>query len=610
MIRVKKKRKKKHTKLIISLVIVICLVVGIGGYGAALALSAKDVKSQAATALSQVNNIQSAISSQDFDAAAKDASTLQQAAASMNESLSSPLWDIASKFPVIGEDVTGVQTIASALADASDNAIVPLTQSLSTTPPSACVNSDGSLNITAISTLLGTIQSSAPAMQRCTDQLNALPTFHIEQLQKMISPAQEKVAGINTTFQQANTFAPIIGSILGANGNRTYLLAAQNTAEIRASGGFPGSVGTVSIDNGVLELGDFTKVYDMLAEETPTQCSITSEENALFYPWYTQYSWDNSFNPDYPRVASIWAAAYEEKSGNPVDGVISITPSMVQDLLAATGNSFTLSDGTYIDGTNATEVLQHDLYWKYLSSGTDMADGNDIADSLFSEAASYAFDAALENMNATSLTKLTSVLMDGLNDRRVMIWLSNTSEQQCIEDMGFSGAMTAASQKQPTLGVFVNFWAGSKLGWWLGMDTQISAPVTGNDGSRTYHVTTTLKNFMTSQEAAQGGGYIVSDNDSAKGDADPFLYFYAPAGGTISDITASNGATLSTATYQGLDVTFTNETSGTTVLPKPNNPLPVETTVTYTYTVTLPQGVEGDLQLATTPTLTKYHTES
>ena len=43
------------------------------------------------------------------------------------------------------------------------------------------------------------------------------------------------------------------------------------------------------------------------------------------------------------------------------------------------------------------------------------------------------------------------------------------------------------------------------------------------------------------------------------------------------------------------------------VLHKPNNPLPVESTVTYSYTVTLPAGVEGDLQLATTPTLTKYH---
>ena len=215
-------------------------------------------------------------------------------------------------------------------------------------------------------------------MQRCTDELSSLPAFHIEKLQKLVGPAQEKITGINDVFQEANTFAPIIGSMLGANGNRTYLLAAQNTAEIRASGGFPGSMGTVSIDNGAIELGDFTKVYDMMAEETPAQCAITDEENALFYPWYTQYSWDNSFNPDYPRVASIWAAAYQEKTEQSVDGVISITPTMVQDLLAATGDSFTLSDGTTIDGTNATKVLQHDLYWKYLSSGSNMSEGNDL----------------------------------------------------------------------------------------------------------------------------------------------------------------------------------------------------------------------------------------
>lgn len=76
-------------------------------------------------------------------------------------------------------------------------------------------------------------------MQRCTDELTSLPAFHIEKLQKLVGPAQEKITGINDVFQQANTFAPIIGSMLGANGNRTYLLAAQNTAEIRASGGFP-----------------------------------------------------------------------------------------------------------------------------------------------------------------------------------------------------------------------------------------------------------------------------------------------------------------------------------------------------------------------------------
>ena len=607
MIRVKKKRRKKHTKLIICLIVIACLLVGACGYGAALALSAKNVKAQAETALSNVNGIQTAIAGQDFATAAKNASNLQSSAQAMNEELSSPVWDVAAMLPVVGSDVKGVQAIASALADASDNAIVPLTSSLSTTPPSACIDADGKLNIAAITTLLGAIQNGAPAMQRCTDELSSLPAFHIEKLQKLVGPAQEKITGINDVFQEANTFAPIIGSMLGANGNRTYLLAAQNTAEIRASGGFPGSMGTVSIDNGAIELGDFTKVYDMMAEETPAQCAITDEENALFYPWYTQYSWDNSFNPDYPRVAGIWAAAYQEKTDQSVDGVISITPTMVQDLLATTGDSFTLSDGTAIDGTNATKVLQHDLYWKYFSSGSSTSESNDVCDALFAEAAEYAFDSALENMNASSLMKLVSTMMGGLEDRRVMIWLADATEQGYIEDMGYSGSMTAASQQEPTLGVFVNFWAGSKLGWWLGMDTQVSSPVTGNDGSRTYHVTTTLTNFMTAQEAKQGGGYIVSDNDKSLGDADPFIYFYAPAGGTISDVTASNGATLGKATYQGLDVTFTCQVGDFSVLPKPNNPLPVESTVTYSYTVTLPAGVEGDLQLATTPTLTKYH---
>ena len=123
--------------------------------------------------------------------------------------------------------------------------------------------------------------------------------------------------------------------------------------------------------------------------------------------------------------------------------------------------------------------------------------------------------------------------------------------------------------------------------------------------ARTYHVTTTLTNFLTEQEALAGGDYIMSE-DSNRGNMNPFLYFYAPVGGSISDVVASNGATLGKATYQGIDVTYTCDVDGGMVA-KPNNPLPVGTTATFTYTVTLPADVQGDLQLVTTPTLTKYH---
>ena len=70
--------------------------------------------------------------------------------------------------------------------------------------------------------------------------------------------------------------------------------------------------------------------------------------------------------------------------------------------------------------------------------------------------------------------------------------------------------------------------------------------------------------------------------DSNRGNMNPFLYFYAPVGGSISDVVASNGATLGKATYQGIDVTYTCDVDGGMVA-KPNNPLPVGTTATFTY---------------------------
>lgn len=56
-------------------------------------------ESQAETALSNVNGIQTAIAGQDFQTAAKNASNLQSSAQAMNEELSSPVWDVAAMLP-------------------------------------------------------------------------------------------------------------------------------------------------------------------------------------------------------------------------------------------------------------------------------------------------------------------------------------------------------------------------------------------------------------------------------------------------------------------------------------------------------------------------------
>lgn len=606
LVRHKHRRRRKNRVPIIIAAVFGVLLVACAAYGFALYRSATGLKSQASSALSQVNTIQSSIDSRDFDAAAASALQLQSAASQMSQELDSPLWTLSSNLPVVGSDIQGIRTVVSVLEDASTNALIPLTAALQQTPMDNLVN-DGTIDVAALSTLLSAIEGAAPTMQSCTERLDALPDMNIEQLQSVVAPAKAKLDGVNDTFQAAAGIAPVASSLLGANGDRTYLLAAQNTAELRASGGFPGSVGTLTISDGHISLGDFQTVYDVLNEDTSSSIAITDEEHALFYG-YTRYSWDNSYNPDFGRVGEIWAVSYNERHDTHIDGVISITPSLVQKLLSALNTSVTLTDGTELDGSNATKVLEHDLYWKYLSNEATVSSsaGAAITDALFSEAAGLAFDKVLNNFDSNMLTKLAGVLTEGVADREVMVWMDDDAEQAAMENVGATGALDAATQQQPTLGVFSNIYQGSKLGWWLGIETQVGNAVTAANGSRTYHVTTTVSNYLTGEELASGGAYIMNNLASTGGQLSPFMYFYAPAGGTIENIQASNGAQLSEAQYNGIQVFYTPNVGDDTDYAYPNFPLAAGEVVTVSYDVVLPAAVEGDLQVTSMPTLQQY----
>ncbi len=599
------RRPTRRFALKVAACVAAVLVVACMGLGIAAFESANGVKSRASAALSQLSAVQSAVSDHDFASAAASARELSSTADELEQELDSPLWGLAAVLPAVGDDVVGVRALVSALSDVSANALVPLTDALQEHPVESLIV-DKTIDVQALTGLLATVQETAPVMQRCADVVEALPQMHVEQLRSAVSSANEKLSDINDLFQAAAEVAPVAGRLLGAEGDRTYLLVAQNSAELRASGGFPGSVGTLTISDGQVSFGSFETVYNVLNEDTPVSVAVTDEERTLFYG-YTRYTWDCGFNPDFERVGSIWAASYEERNGVHVDGVVSLTPSVVQSLLASLGTGVTLSDGTWVDGTNATKVLEHDIYWKYLSdeATVDYNVGAYTTDALFSETARRSSEEVNNNLTTDTLVKLVSVLTKSGEDREFMVWMSDEAEQGIMESLGVTGALDAATQKKPTLGVFANIWFGSKIGWWFGMDTEVEGVDTAADGSRTYHVRTTVSNFLTAEEFATGGTYIIG-NLAEPGYYEPFVYLYAPAGCTIEGVAASNGAQFSTAEYKGLQVLYTADVSGDFNVARPSFPVYPGQSVEVTYDVVVPAGVQGDLEVTSMPTLEAY----
>lgn len=585
-----KKRRRKWPFVVLGVIVVLAVAVGVSGY--TMLNSAKTLKAQANTVMTSVSGIKDQIVGGDYAGAAAAAQKIDETASAMQSEMDGPLWGLASALPVVGPDIQNVRTVVATLKDASSNALVPLTGALVANPPSALITSEGSIDVAALSLLLDSLQQAAPVMQRCTDTLSDMTPMNIEQLEAVMGPAREKIVGINDTFQQANAFAPLVGTLLGVDGERRYLIAAQNSAEIRSSGGFPGSMGILKLDNGAISLDDFATVYDMLTDTTPSSIQLTEGEQALFGNWM-MVPRDAGFDPDFPTVANIWAASYKANTGNSVDGVIGITPCVVQKILAITG-PIKLSDGTELNGQNATKVLQHDLYWKYLS-GTPSESGNQICDGLFAEAADLSFKNLIGNMNSDTLMKFAGIMTECMANRETMLWLADETDQLTIQEIGWSGSLNTTPEA-PAVGVFFNLWIGSKLGWYLDLNNEILSSTVNADGTVSYEVKTTFTNTVTQQEVYDGGPYIMGKLDGYEsGDMIPQIYLYAPAGGTITNINTSDGSTLSSATQDGLEAYLWFRPSM-----RPSKGISV------TYTVTTAPNPEEDLTFYHMPTLTAY----
>jgi hypothetical protein len=185
-----------------------------------------------------------------------------------------------------------------------------------------------------------------------------------------------------------------------------------------------------------------------------------------------------------------------------------------------------------------------------------------------------------------------SVAEQSFSDRTLMLWMKNEDEQNLLRRFGWNGGLNTDPQT-PQAGIYFNCIIASKMGWFLVMDSQLGERTVNDDGSSTYPVTVTLTNSISEEEIQAGGSYILGGNGGVIVGS---VYFFAPAGGTVSDFTMSNDGKVIERMYHDLELGFVSRLS-----------LYPQKTVTVTYNVTTAPGVEGPLTFSQTPTVQDYH---
>ena len=508
-------------------------------------------------------------------------------AVTIRDSMAASLEAMGDSMPSLTAQMMNIHELTELVQLANRNLLQPLIVQLGEHPISGVLCEDG-INVSIAWDYLDFLESRMPELTELVTRANSADLSIVDSDGDM-TEYLDKLSQVLEIYQADPSVLAKMKTVLGADGDRLYVVAAQNSAEVRASGGFPGAVGSIQIRDGILVVNDFTKVYSVFATNTPPSANITQTEARLFHSGLSAPR-DADYCPDFERVASIWALGYEAKMGQTVDGVVSMTPAIVQKLLAAIGEEITLFDGLVLDGSNAAKVLQHDLYFKYFGPEY-VTNAAIVTDQLFADAAKKLVQKVMENLEPDDLMAYLSIAKDAFEDRTLMLWAKDEGEQALIRKLGWDASLND-DPRNPWAGVYFNCTIASKMGWYLAVDTQLGSGTPNEDGSYTYPMTVTFTNTITAEEVRSAQAYITS---GAGGTYTGSAYFFAPAGGTVSDFQAP-GAYVQKDTYHDLELGFISSFS---IAPGKS--------LTVTYNLTTAPGVDTVPVISRTPTMQEYH---
>lgn len=513
------------------LTIVVLVLAAVGVMGLQLAKQAKQVQAHENNAIAMLSKL----SSGDAETLANAGDTLPQIAHETRQAQDiahGGLWNTAAKMPFIGTDISTVQGMTTVINGIVQDSIPQFVNVLKTLNDAQIANGDDGVNLQPIIDAVEPLQQANTSFQRKVRDYDALPTPGIGMIRSAYSKGETQLNDLaNRVNALSNTFQ-ILPTLLGGGQQRTYAVMAMTPSEMRSSGGLIGSVGELTAANGSVHVGDFRPNGDYLpygiGDHSADMKRVFTDEGPL------HMSFDIRDLAVFPNTAdsavamrSIWNRAPWGKDV-PLDGVIMVDPVFLQQLIAVNGN-VTLPDGTVLTGENTAEFLMNTVYQKYPENETD---------ALFGVVASQAMKSMFSHMDMGKLYKTGEMLGTMAKGRHFTMYAFDERVEQGIQATGFTGQIPS-SETDPSVGIYLTEQNPSKMGWYIKRKAKIQR-VNCDDGDL-YHVEFMVHNTMTEEEAKSLPWYITGNNSNNTGKAMEKILFYAPQGGSISNLMQLGG---------------------------------------------------------------------
>lgn len=160
------------------------------------------------------------------------------------------------------------------------------------------------------------------------------------------------------TYTRARAFAP---EFLGFSGPKTYLVLAQNNAELLPTGGLVSVVGTIRLNNGKIEDMQFQDAVQFGEDWMERTHAYVEPPAPLKQYLLKDTSWNllvSNWSPDFPTSAGSAVRFFDLGGGQHVDGVIGINVTTLERLLEVTGPVYVPDFDVTVSSSNAYELTE------------------------------------------------------------------------------------------------------------------------------------------------------------------------------------------------------------------------------------------------------------
>ncbi|KSU79334.1 hypothetical protein AS031_01155 [Pseudarthrobacter enclensis] len=444
-----------------------------------LAYRATTIVSSLESASDLVAQLRKQVAANDKQSAVLTANKLQNSTIDARDASEDPIWTFASTLPGLGPNFSALAELARSADDIASLGILPLVNVYDSLDWEAFVPSEDGTNLEPLRSAAPVVGNAAYAVSASTERLESIDTSTLlPEVAQPLTSAREELRSVSGTIETAADASELLPALLGTEGQRSYLLMIQNSAESRASGGIPGALAILTVNQGRLSLGAQSSAGDLGVMDPVLP--LDPEQRQIYSARLGKYMQDVNLTPDFPTAASTAQAMWEEKTGQKVQGVVSIDPVVLSYILRATGpvsvdtskSDVFLAPGlpSQLTGNNVVKTLLSDVYQEIAQPK--------LQDAYFAGVAREIF-VALSGGKADA-KGLIRGLTQGVEERRVLMWSADPNEQSKIRKYKISGSITGPSVSGAEFGVYFNDGTGAKMDYYVKRSVQLTKQCSKN----------------------------------------------------------------------------------------------------------------------------------